>query len=68
MKVTAIIPDNLVQETIELSQASSVTEALKIALVSYIRSQKIKKLGSNILNEPLEFKYSAQELRDLNRK
>lgn len=68
MKVTAIIPDELVQETIELSQASSVTEALKIALVSYIRSQKIKKLGSNILNEPLEFKYSAHELRDLNRK
>lgn len=68
MKVTAIISDDLVQEAMELSKASSVTETLKIALVSYIRSQKIKKLGSNILNEPLEFKYSAQELRDLNRK
>lgn len=52
----------------ELSKADTITEALKVALVSYIRSQKVKQIGASIVNEPLEFKYSAQELRDLNRR
>ncbi|ERM83708.1 hypothetical protein P872_02600 [Rhodonellum psychrophilum GCM71 = DSM 17998] len=68
MKVTAIIPDDLISEAMELSKAITITEALKIALISYIRSQKIKELGESILSEPLEFRCTAQELRELNRK
>lgn len=68
MKVTAIIPDDLIAEAMELSKAETITETLKIALHTYIRSQKIKALGGMILSEPLEFKYTAQELRELNRK
>jgi hypothetical protein len=68
MKVTAIIPDELIAEAMELSNAETITETLKIALHTYIRSQKIKKLGNVILSEPLEFKYTARELRELNRK
>jgi hypothetical protein len=68
MKVTAIIPDDLIAEAMELSKAETITETLKIALHAYIRSQKIKELGVMILSEPLEFKYTAQELRELNRK
>lgn len=68
MKVTAIIPDDLIAEAMELSKSSTVTDALKIALKTYIRSQKIKELGALVLNEPLEFKYSSQELREINRK
>ncbi len=68
MKVTAIIPDNLIAEAMELSKSNTVTETLKIALKTYIRSQKLKELGAMVLDEPLEFKYSSQELRELNRK
>ncbi len=68
MKVTAIIPDNLIAEAMELSKSNTITDTLKIALKTYIRSQKLKELGAMVLNEPLEFKYSSQELRELNRK
>ncbi|SNR94968.1 antitoxin of type II TA system, VapB [Belliella buryatensis] len=68
MKVTAIIPDDLIAEAMELSKSSTVTDTLKIALKTYIRSQKLKELGALVLNEPLEFKYSSQELREINRK
>lgn len=68
MKVTAIIPDDLIADAMELSKAETITETLKVALVNYIRSQKVKQIGATIVSEPLEFKYSAQELRDLNRR
>lgn len=68
MKVTAIISQELIEEAMELSKADTITEALKVALISYIRSQKVKQIGASIVSEPLEFKYSAQELRDLNRR
>lgn len=68
MKVTAIIPDNLITEAMEFSKSSTITDTLKIALKTYIRSQKLKELGALVLNEPLEFKYSSQELREINKK
>ncbi|SIT04813.1 type II toxin-antitoxin system VapB family antitoxin [Belliella pelovolcani] len=68
MKVTAIISKELIEEAMELSKADTITETLKVALVSYIRSQKVKQIGAAIVSEPFEFKYSAQELRDLNRR
>jgi hypothetical protein len=68
MKVTAIIPDDLIAEAMELSKSATITETVKVALISYIRSQKLQQIGASIVNEPLDFKYSALELRDLNRK
>jgi hypothetical protein len=68
MKVTAIIPDDLIKEAMQVSKSETITETLKIALTSYIRSQKIKQIGAAVLKVPLEFKYTPQELRDLNRK
>ncbi|MFO7825714.1 MAG: type II toxin-antitoxin system VapB family antitoxin, partial [Cyclobacterium sp.] len=44
MKVTAIIPDELIAEAMELSKADTITETVKIALIAYIRTQKIKQL------------------------
>lgn len=67
MKVTAIIPDELIVEAMELSKADTITETVKIALIAYIRTQKIKQLGATVLNDPLAFRYAAKEIRDLNR-
>lgn len=68
MKVTAIISQELIEEAMGLSKVDTITEPLKVALISYISSQKVKQIGASIVSEPLAFKYSAQELRDLNRR
>ena len=67
MKVTAIIPDELVKETQLLSNAKNITEAMIIALNSYVSLEKLKAMGEKIDNSPLQFKYTAQQIRDLNR-
>jgi len=67
MKVTAVISDEFIVEAMELSDAATITDALKEALRFYVRNQKLKQIGATIANEPLEFKYFAQELRNLNR-
>ena len=67
MKVTAIIPDELVRETQILSNAKNITDAMIIALNNYVSLQKLKAMGETINNNPLKFKHTAQEIRDINR-
>lgn len=67
MKVTAMIPDELVKETKTISKAKNITEAMIIALNTYISIQKLKAMGESINSNPLQFKYTAEEIRDLNR-
>lgn len=67
MKVTAIIPDELVKEAQSLSKAKNITEAMIIALNSYVSLEKLKAMGNMINKSPLKFEYTAQEIRELNR-
>jgi len=67
MKVTAIIPDDLVREAKFLSNAKNITETMIIALNTYISLEKLKGMGKYISESPLQFKYTAKEIRDLNR-
>lgn len=67
MKVTALIPDKLVKETQAISKAKNITEAMIIALNTYISIQKLKEMGESINTNPLQFKHTAKEIRDLNR-
>jgi hypothetical protein len=66
MKITAIVPDEMIREAMRYAEADTVTETLKIALTAYIANQKLKELGSYVMEEPLQFKYSAKTLRDKN--
>ena len=66
MKVTVNLPDELIKEALEYTKAETITEALKMALKGYISKQKLKKMSLSILQEPLEFNYSAKELREKN--
>ena len=68
MKVTALIPDELVQETKTLSKAKNITEALIIALNTYVALKKLKAMGESVRSRPVRFRYSAVEVRELNRK
>ena len=67
MKVTALIPDELVKEVQSLSNAKNITEAMIVALNSYVSLERLKAMGEAICKKPLKFKYTAQEIRDLNR-
>ena len=66
MKVTALLPDEMIKEAMELSETSTVTDALKTALAHYISIEKIKRASESIVLEPLEFYFTAEELRSKN--
>ena len=44
MKVTALIPDNLIEEVKEYAKGKNTTESLIKALSEWLKMQKIKKL------------------------
>jgi len=67
MKVTAIIPDELIKEAKLLSNAKNITDTVIIALNAYVAIEKLKAMGREIDKHPLKFKYSAEEIRELNR-
>jgi len=48
MKVTAIIPDELINEAKVLSNAKNITETMIVALNSYIALEKLKAMGNAI--------------------
>jgi len=56
MKVTALIPDELIQEVKKISGGKNITESLIIALKSYVQNQKMEKLYDAIEEEPLTFR------------
>jgi hypothetical protein len=69
MKVTALLPDDIVEEVKKLSGGKNITESLLIALEDYISRQKIRKAIQKIKEKPLQFKegYSAEKVRSINR-
>jgi hypothetical protein len=70
MKVTAMIPDQLVNEIRQYSGAKNITESLIIALNEWLALKKIKELNRSIKKHPLHFSedYSSLKVRELNRK
>ena len=68
MKVTAIIQDDLIEEIMAKTKAKNITESLKTALTEWLRMQKLKELNRQVAEHSLEFKYSAEEIRETNRK
>ena len=70
MKVTALIPNDLIKEITASANGKNLTESLIIALREWNSLQKIKKCKDQIRKSPLSFTktFSAQKLRELNRK
>jgi hypothetical protein len=67
MKITAIINDDLIKTVMNLSHSKNITEGLVIALEDYVYRKKIEELINEVENEPLQFKHSAEEIREINR-
>jgi hypothetical protein len=69
MKITALIPDKLVQDVKKLANGKNLTESLTIALREWTAQQKIKRLNTRIAKKPLSFykDFSAAKIRSINR-
>jgi hypothetical protein len=69
MKVTALIPDDLINEVKDLAHGKNITESLIVALREWSSIQKLKLLREKVRKKPLSFKksYSAQKVRKINR-
>jgi hypothetical protein len=70
MKVTALIPDKIVDNIKVYAHGRNLTESIIIALEEWIALKKIHELNSKIDNSPLKFKdgFLASNLRNVNRK
>ena len=70
MKVTAIIPDELIKEVKKLTKGKNITESVTIALKEWLALKKVKELNQVIREEPLEFDvdFSAERARETNRR
>ena len=69
MKVTALLPEDIVQEVRKLSGGRNITESILIAMKDYIARQKIRKVLVKVKEKPLQFKdgFTAEKIRALNR-
>ena len=66
MKVTAIIPDDLVNEVKAYTRSSTVTEAITIALKDWLDIYYIKELNKKISENPIHIN-NGQQIREINR-
>ena len=68
MKVTAIIPDHLIEEVKEMSGAKNITESLIIALQEWTEMKQVKRLNAEIEKQPLSFQqnFDAHAVRETN--
>jgi len=69
MKVTALLPDDLISDVQQLTQGKNITESLIKALSEWVSIQRIKSLNSQVAKTPLVFKngFSAYSVRKINR-
>ena len=70
MKITAILPDNLIEEVKEFTKGKNLTEGLIIALKEWSNLRHIKELNKKIEKTPLKFStdFNADDIRELNRR
>lgn len=68
MKVTALIPDDLVNEINAQARGKNLTECLIIALKEWLSLKKLSSLNRSVEERPLEFRVPAAKLRAVNRK
>ena len=69
MKVTALIPDQLIQEVSRAAGGKTLTESLITALKEWLALQKMVRLNTQVRKKPLQFQdgFSAAKVRSLNR-
>ena len=69
MKVTALIPEDIIADTRKFTGGKNITESLLIALRDFVGRQKIKRLVRKLKTNPLEFEkgFTADGISKLDR-
>lgn len=69
MKVTALLPDEIINAVVRETGAKTITRSLVIALQEWLSLQKIKRLSRMRKKKPLQFVdgFNAAKVRELNR-
>ncbi len=67
MKVTAIIPDEIVHDIQEYTEGKNVTDSLIKALEDWLYIKRIQKLNHIVRKDPLQFVdgFNVESLRNL---
>jgi len=70
MKVTALIPDQLVHDVQGLAKGKNLTDSLVKALTEWSAQQRIHRLNETVAEHPLRFApgFTAARVRSANRK
>jgi hypothetical protein len=70
MKITAIIPDDLIADVKEYTGGKNITDSLIKALTDWLYAKRIEKINRKLEQEPLQFKegFSAGYIRKLNKR
>ena len=69
MKITALMPEDLIENVQELTGGKTVTESLITALREWVSQKKLAALGIRLKKHPLSFKSEniAAQIRKSNR-
>jgi len=69
MKVTALIPDDLIERVKKASGGKNITDSLIIALNEYLQQKTVKYFQSELHERPLELRdgFTAYKARSINR-
>ncbi len=62
------MPKDLMNNLREGTHAKTTTEALIIAASDWVYRDKLQSLSERIKKKPLRFKYTAEQIRELNRR
>jgi len=68
MKVTAIIPDEIIMDVQKFTEGKNITDSLIKALNDWLYSKRIEFLNEKVAENPLKFKegFTAEGIRKLN--
>jgi hypothetical protein len=66
MKVTAIIPDDIINDVQEYTEGKNITDSLIKALSDWLYIKRIQKLNKEVRKNPLQFTkgFNAETLRN----
>jgi len=68
MKVTAIIPDEIINDVRKYTEGKNITDSLIRALNDWLYAKRIENLNDRLSKNPLQFQegFSAEQIRNLN--
>jgi len=68
MKVTVNIEDKLIIDVLKYSNASTISDGIRIALKEYTTLKKLRELGQDLKDNPLIFSDFSLDVRTINRR